>query len=121
MTTIIMLCVCIHLAPSDGAQLVTGEEPYLNEDGLERCVPVKSVQGRLKANSEFWTNTLNASDFVQGIVKSGYRLPFLQYPIPMCMRNHKSALENAEFVQSAIEDLPVSLNVKSVQLCAAHC
>ena len=65
---------------------------------LERVVgddeePV-SIQGRLKNCVSFRMNTLKASEFVLGIIRSGYRLPFIRFPPSVCVRNHRSALEN---------------------------
>lgn len=39
-----------------------------------------SVQSRLKSCVSFWENRLEASDFVLGIIKDGYRLPFIRFP-----------------------------------------
>ena len=64
-----------------------------------------SVQGRLKSCVCFWENTLEASDFVLGIIKDGYRLPFIRFPPPVCMGNHQSALENVDFVSNSIREL----------------
>ena len=77
-----------------------------------------AVQGRLKTSAEFWTNTLQASSFVLEIVKSGYRLPF---PAPVCMKNHRSALENKEFVHSAIDELLAASCVVECKECPTVC
>ena len=39
-----------------------------------------SVQGRLKECINFWEEKLEASEFVLGIIRSGYRLPFIRLP-----------------------------------------
>ena len=57
-----------------------------------------SVQGRLKNCVSFWENTLEASDFVLGIIKDGYRLPFIRFPPSVFMRNHRSVFEHMDFV-----------------------
>lgn len=44
-----------------------------------------SVQGRLKRSVNFWECELEASEFVLGIIWSGYRLPFIRFPPPVCM------------------------------------
>ena len=36
----------------------------------------ESVKGRLKPGIEFWSNTLDASDFVLRAIREGYRIPF---------------------------------------------
>ena len=54
-----------------------------------------SVQGRLKSCVDFWENELKASDFVLGIIRSGYGLPFIRTLPAVCMANHRSALESA--------------------------
>ena len=64
-----------------------------------------SVQGRLKKCKKFWEERLEASEFVLGIIRSGYRLPFVRLPPPVCMQNHSSALESASFVSDSIQEL----------------
>ena len=55
-----------------------------------------SVQGCLKNCVSFWENTLEASNFVLGIIKNGYRLPFIRFLPSACMRNHQSSFENMD-------------------------
>ena len=64
-----------------------------------------SVQDRLKKCIKFWEETLEALEFVLGIIHSGYRLPFIRLPPTVCMQNHCSALENAAFVSDSIQEL----------------
>lgn len=66
---------------------------------------VFSVQGRLRKYSRFWTDELEASQYVCDIVTSGYRLPFLAFPPAVCAKNSKSAIEHASFVAEAIQEL----------------
>ena len=54
--------------------------------GIEAPV---SVQGHLKSCVSFWENTLEASDFVLGIIKDGYKLPFIRLP-PTCVHEEPS-------------------------------
>ena len=64
-----------------------------------------SVQGRLKSHAKFWLDELDPSSFVKEIVSQGYRIPFIRLPDPVCYRNHRSAIEHADFVQEAIWEL----------------
>ena len=84
-------------------------------------VPSISVKGRLRENSAFWLEELEASDFVRGIVTEGYRLPFFATPAPLCHRNHASALINDAFVSTAIEELLQSQCVAEVESCPKVC
>ena len=101
------------------------EQSWPEEDLLDRMIPPEtsseSVVGRLRTHSDFWTNQLQASSFVQEIVTTGYRLPFLQYPVPIFMRNHKSTLEKKEFVESAIKDLVAASCVIECKECPTVC
>lgn len=119
---------CVHLVDRGVGQLTVEvdkveefDTSWLEEELLEKCIPCLSVRGRLKSRAEFWSNTLNASSFVKEIVQSGYRLPFLHYPVPMSMRNHRSALENDEFVYSAIEELVSASCVVECKDCPTVC
>ena len=82
------------------------------------------MQGRLRKNADFWFNELEPSSFVSEIVSVGYRLLFMRLPSPRYQPNHKSALENATFVDDAIQELVKGIvwcSVRHVQLCAALC
>lgn len=123
---IALTLLCVYLVGRGVAQLTghTEEELYLSwpdEDVLEHHRPCVSVQGRLKTRAEFWANTLQASSFVQEIVRSGYRLPFLRYPTPVCMRNHRSALEEKDFVRSAIGELLTASCIVECDECPSVC
>ena len=64
------------------------------------------MKGRLSASFNFWVETLDAPDFVLGIIRQGYRLPFRDHPAPCHLRNNKSSLQHpAEFVTQAISEL----------------
>ena len=94
---------------------------FLYEEFLEQSTPSISVQGRLRACSDFWADTLKPSSFVQEVVNQGYRLPFVSYPAPTFMKNHSSAFENREFVQMAIEELVVANCVVECSECPTVC
>ena len=100
--------VCIHCLDNISC-LGDTDEPFAD--------PQISVQGRLKKNSEFWLNELEPSSFVAGIVTDGYRLPFIRMPDPLHHLNHKSALENAVFVSTAIDDLVAAQCVVECVVC----
>ena len=80
-----------------------------------------SVQGRLKRSILFWEIELDPSSFVLGIIRSGYRLPFIRFPPSVCMRNHQSALENPAFVSNAIEELVQTNCVLACDVCPLVC
>ena len=65
----------------------------------------ESVKGRLKPGIEFWSNTLDASDFVLRSIREGYRIPFSCYPVPCYLKNNKYSLSHSQFVRDAISEL----------------
>ena len=81
----------------------------------------QSVQGRLKANSNFCSQELEASSFVQGIVTHGYILPFISLPVPVFCTNHASTLGEAEFVAEEIAKLVAASCVLEVPYCPEVC
>ena len=82
---------------------------------------IPSVQGRLKCRYVFWETELEASEFVLGIVRSGYRLPFVRFPPFVCMRNNRSALEESLFVATAIEELILANCIAECVECPLVC
>lgn len=64
----------------------------------------KGVKGRLAKNYDFWVK-IGANDFVLDTIKNGYVIPFLSPPPSMFLKNNKSALSNAEFVNQEVKDL----------------
>ena len=108
--------------------VVASASLFSDRDGprLERVVgddkePV-SAQGRLKLKIVcFWMNTLKASEFVLGIIRSGYRLPFIRFPPSVCVRNHHSALENTSFVSDSIQELLLANCIVESGSCPSVC
>jgi hypothetical protein len=45
---------------------------------------------------------IGASDFVLDTIRNGYVIPFVNPPVSMYFKNNKSALDNPEFVDQAI-------------------
>ncbi len=64
----------------------------------------KKVIGSLRRNAEAWVE-LGANKFILDIVKTGYKIPFLQTPDPANFRNNRSALNERDFVDEAISEL----------------
>jgi len=73
----------------------------LEQEGFQ----VSDVQGQLLANIKFWEQVLEARPQIIDCIKEGYKLPLLALPEPYRRPNHKSALQNKEFVNQAISDL----------------
>ena len=66
----------------------------LEQEGLQ----VSDVQGQLLANIKFWEQVLETPPQIIDCIKEGYKLPLLSLPEPYRRPNHKSALQNKEFV-----------------------
>lgn len=62
------------------------------------------VKGRLKNCIQFWID-IGAPSFIIETITSGYILPFYSNPISIGLPNNLSALNNSEFVCTAIQDL----------------
>ena len=83
---------------------------------LEQGDPQTSdVQGRLHVNVTFWEQVLEAPPQIIDCIKEGYKLPLLSLPEPYSKPNHKSALQNKEFVSQAISDLIKSRCVVKIE------
>ena len=80
-----------------------------------------TVQGRLRENADFWLSELQPSSFVSEIVTVGYRLPFIRPPDPIFQLNHKSARENAAFVNATIKELVAGRCVVRCEQCPIVC
>ena len=66
-------------------------------------VPV-SVRGRLRKSIQFWRE-IDAPSFIVDTIEFGYKLPLLQIPPSFVATNNNSALQESEFVESAISEL----------------
>ena len=91
------------------------------EAGDKECVSLLSVQGRLKNHSRFWLQELEPSPFVKEVIIQGYRIPFIRLPDPVFYKNHKSALEHADFVEEAIRKLLAARCIKQCSECPSVC
>ena len=66
----------------------------------------RGVKGRIKKCYSFWSDTLQAPEFVLSTIAEGYRLPFQALYPPRCdLKNNRSALKHPEFVNQAILEL----------------
>lgn len=66
----------------------------------EQNVKVISVKSKLKKNICFWNTELNANSFILNVIKCGYAIPFKELPTSIILKNNKSSLNNADFVQA---------------------
>lgn len=62
------------------------------------------VKGRLRENIQFWRD-IGAPQFILDTIMRGYLLPFYSNPDSFCLQNNQSALNNSDFVDTAINDL----------------
>ena len=63
------------------------------------------VKGKLKPRLSFWKNDLKASAFVIDTIEYGYKIPFEHEPPPFFVKNNRSSLNHAPFVETAIDEL----------------
>ena len=63
-----------------------------------------SVRGRLRKSIQFWRE-IDAPRFILDTIEFGYKLLLLQIPPPFVATNNNSALQESEFVESAISEL----------------
>ena len=75
---------------------------------------MQSVQGRIAARKAWWFNNLQLSALVFGVLLNCYMIPFIALPPPCFLTNNRSALNNAEFVVKAINELLLNRCVKEV-------
>ena len=78
---------------------------------------VIDVQGRLKAAAQFWVEVLHAKPPVIDWIQEGYKLPLISIPPTFFQANHKSAIDNSEYVSKTIKDL---LNNRCIQEVASR-
>ena len=77
-------------------------EQYEFEQGVDVS---NFVQGKLRLNSSFWRDVLQASAFVLDIIEHGYKIIFLESPLPYSFDNRSSALQHEVFVSGAVDEL----------------
>ena len=75
----------------------------MDESSLTDTDEVSSVavKGRLRMDLEFW-QSIGASQWIIDILSLGYCLPFVNEPNKKFLKNHASALRNADFVSQEI-------------------
>ena len=88
------LCNCLDLR----------EHEYVwGSDG--KSMEVMQVEGRLKRHVDYWEQVLKAPDYIIHLIQNGYVLPLFSVPTPYSGCNHKSALEQKDFVTRTVLDL----------------
>ena len=63
------------------------------------------VQGHWKRYVDYWEQVLKAPEYVIDLIRNSYVLPLFSASLPYTGCNHKSALEQKDFVTSAVLDL----------------
>ncbi|CAG2246534.1 unnamed protein product [Mytilus edulis] len=63
-----------------------------------------NVHNRLK-HSISYRKSINTLDFILDIINSSYKIPFINEPESVFLKNNKSAFDNSDFVGKAIQDL----------------
>ena len=76
---------------------------YLEKQNLS-FTALNGVKGRLAKNIAFWEK-IGANSFVLDTLRNGYVIPFIESPNSMHKSNNRSAVQNSDFVTSAIDDL----------------
>ena len=61
--------------------------------------------GSLKTHVEFWSNSVQASDFIISTIVDGYKIPFFDLPTSYAIPNRSSAFKFKDFVNEAISEL----------------
>ena len=95
----------LMLCDDSGEADLTEYYDFKHADVTESCVPEQSVQGRIAAPKTWWFTKLQLNALVIGVLLYSYRIPFVALPSPCFIKNNKCALDNADFVAKAIDEL----------------
>ena len=61
--------------------------------------------GSLRSHVDFWSNSVQASDFIISTIVDGYRIPFFNLPASYAIPNRSSAFKFKDFVNEAVSEL----------------
>ena len=59
----------------------------------------------LKANIDFWRDTLKPAPWILDYISNGYKLPLESIPGSFIGKNQDSAVKNSDFVEEALSPL----------------
>ena len=79
----------------------------LFEFDLSTGPPCVNVKGKLRRDVELW-KCIGTPSFILNVIERGYFLPFVSFPEPVVLKNNRSSLSHAEFVEEAIQELDES-------------
>ena len=71
------------------------------------------VKGKLKENIQYWRD-IGCNKTILGIIEEGYRIPFLENPPSVFLKNNRSAKDHSEFVTKAVKELLSTGRIKEV-------
>ncbi|CAG2244135.1 unnamed protein product [Mytilus edulis] len=91
-------------------QNVDNFDSFYDYESGTSCINVKN---RLKNSLDFWKN-INASKFILDLIENGYKIPLINEPESVLLRNNKSALEHKDFVEKAVQELIDASLIKEV-------
>jgi len=74
------------------------DDPLMGNCSPNVGCQILDVQGKLKAASQFWVDVLHASSPVLDWIQEGYKLPLVSQPPPFSQPNHKSAIDDLQYV-----------------------
>jgi len=78
------------------------EREELSSWELEGGDQILDVRGRLKANIDFWRDTLKPAPWILDCISNSYKLPLKFIPGPFIGKNQDSAVKNSDFVAEAL-------------------
>ena len=87
-----------HLGPSQD-QISLASDSFEFESSSESS---SFKVGSLKTHVEFWSNSVEASDFIISTIVDGYRIPFFDFLESYFIPNRSSAFKFKDFVNEAI-------------------
>ena len=87
---------------ADIAQVHCDSELF--EFELSTSSPSVNVRANLRRNLDFWKR-IGTSSCILNVIERGYFLPFVSFPEPAAVKNNRSSLSHAQFVEEAIRDL----------------
>ena len=97
------------------------KEKYWEIQGISAQMQLTQVQGRLRTCVRFWQDVLHAPPTVIDWIQNGYKLPLLYMPTPFCQCNHRSAIQNREFVTEALRELMKGRCVRKLSIKPCIC